>query len=377
MTATGARSELWPAVVLAASLLGCGAEPEVACTPAQDRICTLIGTGDAGLAHEGLPPLETELYLPQDVTAAEDGALYVLDWNNHRVRVLANGAVHTLIGTGSLGDAPDGPALETSLNHPTHIAVEADGDLIVSAWHNSKVLRYDTKKRSVRSICGTGARSFNGDGKNGLETLLDLPVATVILKDGSILISDQANQRIRRLAPDGIVTTVVGVGTAGYSGDGGPAELAEINLPVSQSAAPAGRIAAGADGALYLADTVNHVVRKVDAEGIITTLAGTGTAGNGTSSDPGKAKLDTPTDIAADDEGNVYIADTMNSCVRRVTSDDKLETVVGRCGERGYSGDDGPPDEALLDRPYGVEVGPDGLLYVADTHNHVIRVVVP
>jgi hypothetical protein len=365
-------------LALGLGLAACETDDGPACDGLPGTICTFAGVGTSGLSPDGLRATETEFYLPQDMTVGPDGHLYVLDWNNHRVRVIRNGIVDTIIGTGSLGDAPDGPALDTSLNHPTHVAFSPAGELILSAWHNSKVLRYSFGTDMIEGICGTGARNFNGDGLDGLETDLDLPVATAFTPDGRMFISDQANQRIRVLEVDGTVTTAVGTGEPGYSGDGGPAIDAQLHLPVSQSAPPAGRIATAADGTLYIADTLNHVIRKVDTSGIITTIAGTGSLGLGPAEGSATSvALHTPSDVAVDQDGNVYIADTFNSCVRKVSPDGMISTAAGICGKLGYSGDNGPADQAMLDRPYGVEVDVDGTLYVADTHNHAIRIIYP
>lgn len=366
------------------ALIGCD-DPADACkdkTPG--TICTAVGTHIAGLTEDGLPARDTDLYLPQDVTIGPDNLAYVVDWNNHRIRVVDNDdLVHTIAGTGYLGDALDpitgrtsGPALEVSLNHPTHILFATNGDMIISAWHNSQVLRYVAATKTIERVCGTGKRAFNGDDKPALETDFDLPVATAWTPDGALLISDQANQRIRRV--DGaVVTTVVGNGTKGYSGDGGPALDAQIQLPTSQSAPPAGRIVTDSLGQIYLADTVNNVVRKIDTEEVITTIAGTGTPGNGADGLATAAALNTPADVAVDALGNVYIADTMNSCIRKVDTQGQITTAAGQCGKRGYKGDGGKADAALLDRPYGVDVASDGTLWIADTHNQVIRIVYP
>jgi len=350
-------------------------------------ICTAVGTTLAGLGDDGLDPLDTDLYLPQDVSLAPSGDLYVVDWNNHRLRQVHDGKVTTIVGTGYLGDALDpstgkfeGPAREINLNHPTHILFATNGDMIISAWHNSQVLRYVAETGMVERVCGTGKRAFNGDDKPAYETDFDLPVAAAWTPDGAILISDQANQRIRRVDGRGAsatVTTVVGTGTKGYTGDGGPALEATIQLPTSQSAPPAGRIVTDSLGQIYLADTVNNVIRKVDADETITTIAGTGSPGNGADGVATACALNTPADVAVDAQGNVYIADTMNSCVRKVDTAGQITTAAGQCGKRGFKGNGGPANAALLDRPYGVEVASDGTLYIADTHNQVVRVVYP
>lgn len=337
------------------------------------------GTGVAGLGDDGLKPEETELYLPMDIRVHPNGEdVYFSDWNNHRVRAAEKGVVRTVVGTGYLGDAPDGPALGVGLNHPVHINFAPNGDLIISAWHNSKILRYDFAADTIETICGTGARSYGGDGGPASEAILDLPVATAYAPDGSMYIADQANQRIRKIDLDGNINTVVGTGEQGYSGDDGPAAEAQLNLPTGQSAPPSGRIAMDADGNLYIADTGNHRVRKVTTDGTITTVAGNGERGySGDDGAATEASLNRPNDVTVDTEGNLYIADTDNHCVRKVGTDGVISTYAGVCGERGKDLEAGPATELHMDRPYGVEVAPDGRLFIADTHNNVIRVRYP
>jgi sugar lactone lactonase YvrE len=255
---------------------------------------------------------------------------------------------------------------------------------------------------------------------------LDLPVATAIDRDGRLLIMDQANQRIRRVDGDDVIDTVVGpnrmfepvpAGLArvctenpmgaqqcklcneaeqedpmcasrkpqGFAGDDGPGTDAIMYQPFSQSAPPAGRMEMGPDGTLYFCDTGNHRIRTLSEDGIVTTVAGTGPDtfdkkyAGGYSGDGGpatEAELQGPTDVAVAPSGNFYIADTHNSCVRKVDGGNgKISTVAGRCGKRGFEGDGGPAEEALLNRPYGVTLDEEGNLYIADTHNHRIRVV--
>ncbi|GIW41420.1 MAG: hypothetical protein KatS3mg076_1997 [Candidatus Binatia bacterium] len=322
---------------------------------------------------DGLPALETQLYLPQDVTVAPDGTVYFPDWNNHRIRRIVDGIVETVTGTGKLGEARDGPALEVDYNHPTNVAFDHEGRMVIAAWHNSLVKRLDFSTGWVENLAGTGARAFGGDGGPGNQALLDLPSSVAVDSKGNILISDQANFRIRLLEPSGIIRTVCGVGTQGYSGDGGPAALAELNSPVGQAAPPAGRIAIDGRDRVYIADTGNHVIRMVDENGIITTIAGTGEPGYSGDGGPAtEARLHTPSDVAVAPDGTVYVADTMNHVVRRISPDGVITTVAGT-GKRGFGGDGGPAEEALLDRPYGIGIAPDGSVYVADTHNHRIR----
>jgi sugar lactone lactonase YvrE len=403
-----------------------GSTEEPACE-GEGIICSYLGNGEAGLGEDGLSPLEESLYLPQDLTFGPDGQPYVLDWNNHRVRTIQDGKVQTVIGTGYLGDAMDGPARDASLNHPTHVAFDSEGRIILSAWHNSKVMRYDPETEELTTLCGTGGRDFGGDGGDAHMAILDLPVATAFDSEGRMLIMDQANQRIRRVDEDGIITTVVGpdknfdpvpdglqkvcstnamtgmetcklckVDEAedpmcalrkpqGFAGDDGPGEEAIMYQPFSQSAPPAGRMEMGPDDTLYFCDTGNHRIRALSADGIVTTVAGSGpdtfdrTYAGGYSGDGGpatEAQLKNPTDVAVAPNGDLFIADTHNSCVRKVSArSGKISTVAGQCGERGFEGDGGPAKEAVLNRPYGVALDTEGNLYIADTHNHRIRVV--
>jgi sugar lactone lactonase YvrE len=366
------------ALALGILAAACG-PPEASCERAPGAICTFAGTGKAGLGAEREPATQTELYLPQDVATGPDGNIYLVDWNNHRIRVVeADGRTRTVIGSGELGDAPDGSALDVPLNHPTHVVFDGMGRLVLSAWHNSRVMRMEPSTGMLESICGTGKRGFGGDGGPASAAILDLPVNTAFANDGSMYISDQANQRIRKVGPDDIIRTVVGSGQVGFGGDGGPATEAMLQAPMGQAASPSGKIAVASDGTLFIADSGNNRVRKVGADGIIHTIAGTG--GAGYSGDGGRATdamLSRPTDLALDASGNLYIADTDNSCIRKVDTEGAITTFAGRCGDPGSAGDGERAVNAQLSRPFGLEVAPDGTLYIADTFNHRVRVVYP
>ena len=339
------------------------------------KITTIVGNGVAGLNEDGLPPLQTYLYLPQDVTIGPDGNLYFADWNNHRIRRIKDGVVETVAGTGDLGAADDGPSLETDFNHPTNVYFDHEGRMVVAAWHNSKVKRVDFATGLIENLAGTGARAAdNREGVQGNDSVLDLPSSVVVDSNDNIIISDQANYRLRFLEPSGLISTNCNkTGTPGYSGDGGPARDAQLDSPKGQSAAPAGRIDIDPRNRIYIADTGNHCIRMIDEVGTITTIAGTGEAGYSGDGGPAtQAQLNTPSDVAVAPNGTIYIADTMNNVVRHIKLDGTIETVAGT-GERGFSGDGGPAVDAMLDRPYGLTVGPNGNVYVCDTHNQRIR----
>ncbi|MBZ0271897.1 hypothetical protein K8I61_07650 [bacterium] len=410
---------------------GGGDDDASVCEAAPGVICTFAGNGVAALGADGVPPEKVSLYLPMDMTWGPDGLAYIIDWNNHRIRRIVGGEVETYIGTGELGDAPDGPALETSLNHPTHIRFSPQGTVILSAWHNSKVMEMDTATGAMEAICGDGQRAFAGEGVPAIEALVDLPVSTAFDGQGRMYIMDQANQRIRRVDQNGVIDTVVGpVGTfvpdgyvevcepvegggeecrvcreesaddpnctrapsrpQGFRGDAVPGAEVYMNQPVSQSAAPSAGMEMGPDDVLYFTDTGNHLVRALDPDGTVRTVAGVNPAPyDATELDEGapkgafsgdggpatEARFYQPRDVAIAPDGTIFVADKENSCVRRIGPDGVVDTYAGLCGDAGDEGDGGPAIDARLSRPYGVELDPAGNLYIADTYNHRIRVV--
>jgi len=356
---------------------------------AAGQICTMAGTGIAGDGADELPALETRLYLPQDTTFGPDGRLYVVDWNNHRIRAIdSNRRMHIVAGIGELGPSVDDPSSDR-LNHPTNVTFDPMGppdEMTIAAWHNSRIKRAQIGGAgAIINVCGTGKRGFGGDGGPAENATLDLPVAVVFDAAGNLLIADQANQMIRKVdrATD-VISTIAGIGHCADAinpspcvlNDGQPATTAGFHFPIGQSASPGGRIALGADGSIYVADTENFRLRRIDPAGMIDTYAGTGTWGFAGDGGPAReAQLGRLADVAVGADGRVYIADTDNSCVRVVTPDGIIATFAGQCGHRGFAGDQGPAADALLDRPAGVEVGPAGEVYIADTHNQRIRVV--
>ncbi len=340
-------------------------------------ISTFAGSGVAGFNGDGLPARSTALYLPQDGAFGPDGHYYFLDWNNHRIRryVVDEMIIEGVVATGELGDAQDGPALTIRLNHPTGVSFDSQGCMLIAAWHNSKVKRLDLTTGLVTNVAGTGARAFGGDDGPANAARLDLPSSAVEDSQGNICISDQANFRLRRVGTNGNISTICGSGVAGYTGDNGPPLQATLRSPVGQSAPPAGRIAIDAQDRIYIADTGNHVVRRIDADGMIRTIAGTGEPGYSGDNGPATAaKLNTPSDVAVAPDGTVYIADTMNNAVRRVAPDGVITTIAGT-GVPGFSGDGGLGKDAKLNRPYGVAVGLNGIVAIADTYNHRLRIL--
>jgi len=354
-------------------------------------ICTLVGIPNyAKYATEGLPAAESQLHFPVDMTMGPDGLLYVIDFNNYRVRRIdADGAVRAVVGTGFSGTGPEGPALEASLDLPGHLVFDpADPtQLYIAGWGSSTIDAVDLTTQQFRFVAGSGEPTFNGDGLAGADTAFRHVSGLAFDDDGSILFIDQGYAIIRRLGLDNLVSTIAGVQpmlneqgyfspSTGWEGDGGPALQARFSFSRG-SLEPLGAGILRVDRTLYVADKTNHVVRAIDLDTrVVRHIAGTGTK-KGYRGDGGPAelgRLNLPTDLAAGPDGAIYVADTDNHCIRRIDADGVLSTVAGVCTEPAFDGDGGPATEAHLYKPYGVEVA-NGLLYIADSGHHVIRAV--
>ncbi|MEQ1505309.1 MAG: hypothetical protein ABMB14_23965 [Myxococcota bacterium] len=385
-------------------------------------ICTWLGVpGEARVDGEGTDRLKTHLYLPVDVEFAPDGTAYYPDYNNHRVRrISTDGVVDTVTGTGFLGDGPNVlgsasncwggcNALDSAWNHPTGIAVNPENpdELWIAAWHNSRVNVVDLATNTMTWYAGTGARNYSpgvdteiDEDTSGLNELwMDLPSAVGFGPDGTVYYTDQANHMIRGIRPDGTPVDVSGTPRhAGFSGDGGPAADAQLHGYTDQKADPGSKMVI--DGSLmYIADTVNGVIRLIDLDAMtidtvagkyeslgeteyvdaITGIAYTADKGSkpGFSGDGGdalEAVFNTPRDVAVGIDGEVYIADTKNNCIRVLNTDGTVDTFAGQCGTEGaWGGDEGPAVDAQFSDPFGVAVDPEGNVYVSDTENQVIR----
>ncbi len=328
--------------------------------------------GDAYLHAVGDGGAATAAILNQPASVALDGTgnLYIADPGTERVRqVRVDGTIATLTGNGSAGSSGDGGAAAAALvNTPMGVAVDPIGNVAIADSYNHRIRQVGTAG-GIATIVGTGKSGTGEDSMPALQTQLRAPHGVCFDRSGILYIADTANHRILRLTPAGMVETAAGNASAGASGDGGPALYAQLNQPSACSLDSAGD--------LFIADTLNRRIRKVTPDGTISTAAGTGDAGNtGDGGAATAARLQQPAGVAVDDNGNIFISDTGNHSIRQVTADGTIRTIAGQ-GAAGYSGDGGPATAAMLHSPEGVVLDGAGDLYFADSGNQRVRRLVP
>lgn len=388
-------------------------------------IRTVVGSGEAGWSGDGGAAVAARLNEPKAVALDHDGNLLIADSENHVIRKVdrRSGLITTVAGCTSSHDSPltvmnraavpatddplsegsssaeaafvqqsdlsgtvryvvngvgstkrfagdGGLALDALLNFPTAIAADAEGDLYIADTMNHRIRRVDARTGRITTIAGVGLPRFGGDGGPSVAAGLNEPAALVV-QGARLYVADQSNNRIRMVdLRTGLITTVAGTGTATFNGDGRPATEAAL-------AGPSG-LTIGTDGRLYIADTFNGRIRAVDpATGIIETVVGDGGEyryqGEMEASSP---SLSRPSGIAVDLEGNVFMTDSDNHLVRRWDRvAGRIDRVAGT-GNANYGGDGKTPLEASLNYPFGIVMGQENHLFVADTFNHRIREIV-
>lgn len=333
-------------------------------------ISTVAGSGAIGYTGDGGLAIAAGLLTPECVYADKKGNIFISQADHHCVRkVDINGIITTVAGNGVSGTGGDGgPATAAQLNTPECVIGDTLGNLYIADCQNSRVRKIDTFG-VITTIAGTGVQGFSGDGGPATAAKLSGPSGLAMDNAGNIYVSNLYTNRIRKITSAGIISTIAGNGTAGFSGDGGPAVSCMLNGPNS--------IALDNTGNLYLADLQNNRIRKINASGIITTVAGNGTSGY--SGDGGLAtiaKLNFPTGVAADASGNIYVADRNNCRVRKVSTDNHVISTIAGATTCSFSGDGFPPVSATLNYPNGVSLDQFGNLYIADFSNRRLRKVV-
>jgi hypothetical protein len=331
-------------------------------------INTFAGNGSPVSSGDGGSALNAGVFRPFGVAIDTAGGAVVFTDHNNRIReVNPSGIITTLAGNGISGFSGDGgPATAAELGDPSAVAADAQGNIFIADTNNNRI-REVTTNGIIITVAGNGTAGFLGDGGRATAAELNSPGGVVVDAAGNLYIADSLNNVIRKVTPAGIITTVAGNGTAGFSGDGGPATKAQLHGTSS--------VAVDGQGDLFIADFSNNVIREVNTAGIISTIAGNGTVGfSGDGGPATDAQLDEPEGVAVDAFGNVFIGDALNNRVRQVTPSGTISTLAGN-GSQGFSGDGGAPASASLFFPQGLAVDSSDDVFIADSGNNRIRII--
>jgi uncharacterized protein (TIGR03437 family) len=339
------------------------------------NISTVAGNANEGFGGDNGAATGAQLNVPIQVAVDASHNIYIADSINNRIRKVSAGKISTVAGSNTIGYGGDGgPATKATLYDPYGVWIDSAGNLLIADLDN-QLVRKVTANGNIGTVAGNTAEGagFAGDGGPATSAQFYQPFGIVTDAAGNLYITDSGNHRIRKVDTSGNITTIagtgVGPGPGGFSGDGGPAANASLNKPFGLSLDSAGN--------LYFADSGNNRIRKVDTNGIITTVAGIGTAGS--AGDGGlatKAQLARPWDVKVDSAGDLFIADYTNSRIRLVTPDGVINTIAGGTGP-GYTGDGANATAAKLNFPTGIAIDTNGDLYIADSGNNVIRQLTP
>jgi len=334
------------------------------------EIVTIAGTGQESYSGDGGPAQQAGIGQPFGLVIGPDSALYVCSVANHVVRRidLSSGLISTIAGTGEKGYSGDGgPATKARLNEPYEVRFDADGNMFFVEMQNHVVRRVDARTKTISTVVGTGKRGFSGDGGPAVNARLNIPHSIALDDDRHLYICDIGNHRIRKVdLVDGTIATYCGTGKRAPTPDGAPLEGTPLNGPRA--------LVFGGRDSLYLALREGNACYRIDLrEGRIHHLAGTGQKGySGDGEDARAARLNGPKGIAVGPRNELYLADTENHVIR-VIRNGRIETVIGD----GSSGDgpDGDPRRCRLSRPHGIFVDGRGTIYVGDSSNHRIRML--
>jgi uncharacterized protein (TIGR03437 family) len=337
-------------------------------------INTIAGTGGALYSGDGGAATLAGLNVAVDVSADRAGNLYIADQYNHRIRkIAADGIITTVAGTGIPGYSGDGgPAVNAQINTPTGVFADTAGNIYIAEPGNQRIRKVDPTG-TITTIAGNGSQGYSGDGGPATSASLYNAVRVAVDPAGNVVIADQSNHRIRRVTPAGIITTIAGNGAGtpaagAFSGDGGQATAASLNNPTALAITPA--------GVIYIADQFNQRIRSVATNGIITTVAGNGTPGfSGDGGPATAASLNYPGGITLDAAGNLYFNDDVNYRTRKIAAGTGVITTIAGNGTAGFGGDGGPATSASLNGNFGATVDASSNLYIADSTNNRIREV--
>jgi sugar lactone lactonase YvrE len=357
-------------LALVATLLIAAAPSAVAPTPAsaaQGDITTWAGNGNNWSAGDGGQATSASFAYASGV-AYRGGYLYIADYSGNRVRRvnISTGVISTFAGTGSAGYwGNGGAATSAALNNPFSLGFDSAGNAYIADTSNA-VVRKVTPGGTISTFAGTGTAGYSGDGGSATLARLYAPTGIEVDSSGNVYIGDAGNHTVRKVVPGGTISTVAGTGTAGYNGDGIAATSARLYGPNG--------VALDRRGNLYITDTSNNRIRKVTPGGTISTYAGTGVAGyTGNGGAATSAQINGPSGIDVDSRGELYFSDEVNHRIRRVDGAGVINRAAGATSTGGFAGDGGSALTATLNSPYGLVIEPDGDVKFADGDNYRVR----
>ena len=343
------------------------------------NINTIAGLGPAAAGYSGDAAAATAANLdgPLDVAVDSNNNVYIADTNNANVRkITSDGNINTVAGSTAIvsnvvtvkfGYAGDGgAAIDAELAGPAGVAVDSSGNIYIATYADNRIRKVTSSSGNISTFAGNSGYGFAGDGGPATSAQLSAPRGICLDSAGNLYLADRWNNRIRKIA-GGNISTIAGNGLANFGGDNGPATSAQLSAPDGVAVDNAGNV--------YISDFLNNRVRMVTPAGIISTYAGNGLSGfSGDGGPATSAALSQPAGLAVDAAGNLYIADSNNSAVRKVTPAGTISTVAGTGGSQGYSGDGGSATSAKMMAPFGVAVDSSGNLYIADFYGWIRKV---
>ncbi len=349
------------------ALAGLGAPAGASAAVPAPTLELLAGTGIPGYLGDGGPAAGAQLYQPMGVAVDAAGDVLVADLSNRIRKITPDGIITTVAGSGIAGFAGDGgPATNAQLNHPTGVAVDAAGGILIADQHNYRVRRVDPSG-TITTVAGTGSSGYGlGDGGLAVDVGLNLPTTLALDAQGGILIAEMGERRIRRIDPDGTISTIAGDSGSGYDGDNKPATEASLTKPTGLAVAPTGDV--------LIADQGDQRVRRVDPSGVIHTIAGNGLmATTGDGGPASAASLNNPTSLLMDRARRLLV--TEGSRVRAIERDGTINTIAG-------GGTNAPANgllatSAALSSPTGMAIDRTGGVIVATTTVHQLWTLRP